>query len=268
MSFFDGPLTRIALCWTVERRDGAGLALTTFDRAIERDGVRFDPAPGMTPAAIVRRPGLEPGSSEVSGSVSSRALSEEDLALGRWDGAAYRLSACDWDDPETAALSLAGGRLGEVDRRGQEFSADLIGTAAALATPVCPVTSPTCRAELGDDRCRVDLAGRTSVARIVSQDGVTVTVDIAVDERLLFGRLRFTSGENCGLGTTIIGVDGGLLRLRDPMPGSVAVGDRVRLTEGCDKTLAVCAARFANAANFRGEPHLPGNDLLTRYPGA
>ena len=41
----------------------------------------------------------------------------------------------------------------------------------------------------------------------------------------------------------------------------------VSLTEGCDKRFATCRTRFANSANFRGEPHLPGNDLLTRYPG-
>jgi uncharacterized phage protein (TIGR02218 family) len=45
-------------------------------------------------------------------------------------------------------------------------------------------------------------------------------------------------------------------------------GVRVRLTEGCDKRFETCRVRFANSVNFRGEPHLPGNDLLTRYPGA
>ncbi len=47
---------------------------------------------------------------------------------------------------------------------------------------------------------------------------------------------------------------------------ALAPGTRVLVREGCDRTLATCAARFANAANFRGEPFLPGNDLLTRYP--
>jgi hypothetical protein len=41
----------------------------------------------------------------------------------------------------------------------------------------------------------------------------------------------------------------------------------VELTQGCDKRAATCAERFANIANFRGEPHLPGFDLLTRFPG-
>ena len=51
------------------------------------------------------------------------------------------------------------------------------------------------------------------------------------------------------------------------VPRFEGVGARVELIEGCDKSLATCAARFANALNFRGEPYLPGMDLLTRYPG-
>ena len=47
----------------------------------------------------------------------------------------------------------------------------------------------------------------------------------------------------------------------------VAAGVLVEVIEGCDKSLATCDARFANVANFRGEPYLPGVDLLTRYPG-
>ena len=47
-----------------------------------------------------------------------------------------------------------------------------------------------------------------------------------------------------------------------------ALGALIELIEGCDKSLATCAARFGNAINFRGEPYLPGIDLLTRYPGA
>jgi hypothetical protein len=55
--------------------------------------------------------------------------------------------------------------------------------------------------------------------------------------------------------------------LRAP-PRFEPVGALVELIEGCDKSIATCAGRFANAANFRGEPYLPGIDLLTRYPGA
>ncbi len=59
----------------------------------------------------------------------------------------------------------------------------------------------------------------------------------------------------------------GWVRLREPPPLAVRAGEAIELREGCDKRLATCRDRFANVVNFRGEPFLPGNDLLTRYPG-
>lgn len=35
---------------------------------------------------------------------------------------------------------------------------------------------------------------------------------------------------------------------------------------GCDRALATCRDRFGNVANFRGFPHIPGNDFVLRYP--
>lgn len=34
------------------------------------------------------------------------------------------------------------------------------------------------------------------------------------------------------------------------------------ITAGCDKQFATCQAKFANAVNFRGFPHMPGNDYI------
>ena len=264
----EGPLTSLAFCWRVERRDGAGCALTSVDRAVEHDGVRYEAAPGMMPAGIVRKGGLEPGSGEVAGAVTSGALGAVDLAAGRWDGAAVTLSTVDWSDPAADAMILAGGEIGEVAVDGETYTAELRGGAAKLDAPVCPVTSPTCRASLGDKRCRVDMAGRTVRAVVVACDGDRVTIDRAAEGRFLFGRLRWLSGANTGLKTVIWGCEGTVVRVRELAPGAVAVGDRVELREGCDKMIATCSARFSNVVNFRGEPHVPGNDLLTRYPGA
>ena len=83
-----------------------------------------------------------------------------------------------------------------------------------------------------------------------------------------FGRLRWIGGANSGLESAILSSDGLQLRLREPPPSAIEAGDLVEIAEGCDKSFATCGARFANAENFRGEPHLPGMDLLTRYPGA
>lgn len=268
MSIADGKLTSLAFCWRIERRDGAGAALTSHDRALTVDGVQFEPAPGITPAAIRAELGIEPRNSEIGGSLSSEAISEDDLCAGRWDGAALRLTAVDWEAPGDGELELLSGELGQVGTKDGQFEAELLGVAAKLERPICPLTSPECRAELGDPNCRVDLAGRRLRAKVTISSGHLITVDQPIDDRFRFGRLRFLSGAANGERRTILSIAGQQLSLRSAPAGEVAAGNLVELSEGCDKRLATCSERFNNAANFRGEPHLPGNDLLTRYPGA
>lgn len=102
----------------------------------------------------------------------------------------------------------------------------------------------------------------------MSSGGGSLTLDIGVDDRFVLGRLRYMSGGNCGLATIILSASGNVVEVRDLPRAAVETGCRIELREGCDKRFDTCVSRFANAANFRGEPHLPGSDLLTRYPGA
>jgi uncharacterized phage protein (TIGR02218 family) len=268
MSIADGELTSLALCWKLERLDGAGLALTSHDAPVTSDGVLHESSPGMSPAAVTRSLGLEPQSAEASGALSSAALAEKDLALGRWNGAQVRMTVVDWLDAESAPIQLIAGEIGSVSIDGEAFSVELRGAAAVLEGSVCPATSAECRAEFGDKRCRVDMAGRSIVAHVVTSDAGALTLDIEVDERFVLGRLRYLSGANCGLDSVILSASGHVVELREIPRAAVENGCRVELREGCDKRFETCVSRFANAANFRGEPHLPGNDLLTRYPGA
>lgn len=60
--------------------------------------------------------------------------------------------------------------------------------------------------------------------------------------------------------------NGQSVQLFTPMPRPIALGDQVRLVAGCDKTPETCQARFGNIVNFRGEPHIPGNDKVFSYP--
>jgi uncharacterized phage protein (TIGR02218 family) len=48
----------------------------------------------------------------------------------------------------------------------------------------------------------------------------------------------------------------------------VAPGTRVRIEAGCDKQAATCRAKFGNFANYRGFPHVPGDDWPLAYPAA
>lgn len=262
-------LTSLALCWRIERRDGVTIGLTDHDHDLGVDGLVHRAAPGMTPSAIERSDGLEPDTMEVGGALVSAAIEETDLLAGRWDGARVGLFALDWASGGDA-LPLGDGTLGAVEIRDSAFTAELSGATAVLAAPAVEETCAECRAELGDRRCRVPMRDRIRMARIVAVDDVVVTVDEEepVAGAYAQGRLRWLEGPNCGLESLVAVSAGATMTLCTPPTFAVAAGTRVRLTEGCDKMLATCAERFGNVPNFRGEPYLPGIDLLTRYPGA
>ena len=267
MSWLDGALTTLAFCWRLERPDGVALGFTGHDRDLAVDGLPYRAAPGMTPSAISLSDGFDPGTLDVAGALTADAITAADLAAGRWDGAAVTIFAVDWRDT-ARRLPLTRGTLGQVGIRDGAFTAELAGPAAALDRPVAPATSPDCRAGLGDKQCRVDLAPRTRFARVVAADGAALILDAAEPTPDAYGQGRrwWVDGANGGLHALVASSAGTALTLREPPPFAAEPGTLVRLTEGCDRTLATCRDRFANAANFRGEPFLPGNDLLTRYP--
>lgn len=266
-----GELTTVAFCWRLERRDGVALGFTSHDRDLWIEGLIYRAAPGMTPSAIGLSDGFDVDTLDVAGALTSDAITAADLASGRWDGARVRLFAVDWTAPEAGAVALARGELGDVGISDGAFTAELRGPTALLEKPAAEQTSPECRAALGDRRCRVDLAPRTRFARVagVSDETlVTLDTDEPTPNAYAYGRLTWIDGDNGGLSGAIRSSEGAQIRLAEVPAFAIEAGAMVRLIEGCDRSLATCRDRFANAANFRGEPFLPGNDLLTRYPGA
>lgn len=269
MGWLDGEVTTLALCWRIERRDGVAIGLTDHDRDLAIDGLVHRAAPGMTPSAIKRSDGLDADTMDIAGALTSGAIAEADLLAGRWDGARVVLFAVDWSG-SGGRVDLGEGTIGAVETRDGAFTAELQGPTAALDRPVSETTSPECRAELGDTRCRVAMAGRRRFARVVTVADAVLTLDAAEPSANAYGGglLRWMSGANGGLESAIAASAGTSVTLRAPPVFEVAAGTLVELIEGCDKSLATCAARFGNVLNFRGEPYLPGMDLLTRYPGA
>jgi uncharacterized phage protein (TIGR02218 family) len=270
-TMLDGELTTLAFCWRLERRDGVAIGFTSHDRDLIVAGFRYRAAPGMVPSAIELSDGFQADMLSVSGALSSVAISESDLAIGRWDGAAVTLFFADWERSGEAPVPLARGVLGDVRMSANGFETDFKGPVAALDRPVVEQTSPECRAILGDKRCRVDMAPRVRITRvtaIVDEEIVEVAQAAGPVNAYAYGRLRWLAGANAGLESGILSSEGLRLTLREPPPKAAAVGDLIEISEGCDKRFSTCAGRFANAENFRGEPHLPGMDLLTRYPGA
>jgi uncharacterized phage protein (TIGR02218 family) len=178
--------------------------------------------------------------------------------------------AVDWTG-EAAPVPLGEGVIGAVQLCEGGFSAELRGVGALLERPVAEETSPDCRATLGDRRCRVPMAGRRRFARVTGWDGeAMLTVDAVepVANAYGHGRLVWFGGANAGLEAAVLRSEGRQLWLAAAPAFAVEGTPLIELVEGCDKRWESCTGRFGNGVHFRGEPFLPGIDLLTRYPGA
>ena len=83
------------------------------------------------------------------------------------------------------------------------------------------------------------------------------------------GTITWTSGANAGRITEVLAYDlaGGIvtLTLLEAPVRTIAEGDSFIARAGCDKRMATCGVKFANTANFRGFPNIPGQDAVLRY---
>lgn len=265
--WFSDPLETVATFWRVTRRDGIALGFTTHDADLWFDGLMHRAMPGMLPSAIRRSADLEPDSAEVEGALSHDSISQADLAAGRFDGARVAIGVIDWQTLERHVLYR--GAIGQVEQQDGKFSAELVSRKAELQRDPVPRTSPTCRAVFCGPGCGLSPERFTIEANVSDCDLIanTVTLDAGVAaETFLGGHLRWIDGPLTGLTSEIADIVGNRLTLAMPIDHAIPPGARVFLREGCDRTIATCATRFANAENFRGEPFLPGNDLIARYP--
>jgi uncharacterized phage protein (TIGR02218 family) len=261
--FFDRPLDTVASFWRIHRLDGVTLGFTTHDQDLWFGGILHRAAPGLTPSAIRRTSGFSDDGADIEGALAHDCIVEADLSAGRYEGAEVAIGAVDWETLEHATVFV--GTIEGVSREGNAFTAELASAKAALAVDPVPRSSPACRARFCGLGCGLSPARFTRRAVVTAvEDGRVVFAGIDPAAHV-GGEVRWLDGPLAGLGATVLASgDTGLLL--DPVPEDLAPGTRALLREGCDHTIATCAARFDNAENFQGEPFLPGTDLLAHYP--
>jgi uncharacterized phage protein (TIGR02218 family) len=274
----DTGITSLAWCWRVTRRDGSRLGFTDHDRDLAFDGTTFAAATGFTATEIKDAVGLAVDNLEVDSALSAESLNENDLAAGLFDDAGIEIWRVNWQATDQRVL-MRSGSLGEVRRSGPAFTAEVRGLAHYLQQPKGRLLQYACDADLGDTRCTVDLAdpafkGTGAVIAASSPRLFTASgLGSFAGDWFTRGLVTFTSGANAGRAQEVRRHAAGAsatLELWQPMAHAIAPGDTFTVTAGCDKHFPTCQAKFANGVNFRGFPHIPGNDFLTTIarPGA
>ncbi|WP_019956773.1 DUF2163 domain-containing protein [Yoonia vestfoldensis] len=270
----DDGTTTLSWCWRISRTDGVALGFTDHDRALSFDGTEFEPESGFAASEIRSGSDLAVDAQDASGVLTSDRITETDILDGRWDNAAVELWRVNWADTSQRVL-MRRGAVGQIRRGRMAFVAEVRSLAHVLGQTVGRTFQAGCDAALGDARCGIDLENAVykgaGMITDLLRDRAFMASGLSAFEAGWFtsGTITWTSGANTGRITEVLahGLADAIatLTLLEAPVRTIAEGDAFVARAGCDKRIATCGAKFANTANFRGFPNIPGQDAVLRY---
>lgn len=153
----DGEVTTVTTIWTITRKDGEVIRLTELDRDITIGSNTWAATFGYTRTAISVREGFDPDEVDLTGLADGSYVSVDDLNAGLYDGATLLIELVNYEAPGDGAVVLRLGTLGEVIVARDRYSAQLASLVSKFSQEIVEKYSATCRAELGDSRCKIPL---------------------------------------------------------------------------------------------------------------
>lgn len=198
---------------------------------------------------------------------------EKLVVSGKMDLAELTIYRCTYQVLSNGVEVVAYGNVGEVDfaenargKRKIEFRSLM----QQLKQVVNEMYSLTCRAQFGDERCKMPFVWETATVVDVDDPHLIFTLDGVDqdDEWFDFGVIEFTSGDNVGATLEVeTWKTSGLTTLSFVTPYPVQVGDELRIRRDCGKTFTDCK-NYDNVINMRAEHLTPVENSSLMIPGA
>ncbi len=264
-SHLEQDLTTLATCWLIQLTNGDIKAFTDADKDIEFEGFNYISIAGFTPTSVEAKGNLAVDNLDIQAGLHSNHITAPDLLAGKYDYAEVLIFSLNYADLSQGKMILKRGRIGEVSLQKDSFTAELRGLSENIQKNIGQLYSKSCRADLGDSRCKANLSAFTfadNVAEVVNN--ITFRTNNLTQNAGYFtgGEVEFTSGSNQGLRMEVKEFTENFIILALPMPYEIQVGDNIKAIAGCDKSLDSCKNKFSNIINFRGEPHIPTTDAI------
>jgi len=266
-AIYAGETVAVCKCLKITWQSGVVFGFTSLDSDLTIAGTTYQTARGISHQDVTTSNSMDVDTTEVRGMLIADCITDDDLRAGLWDFAEFELFEVNYLDLTQGTRRLRMGNVGEVKTDRGGFVAELLGLMQAYQTILVELSSPGCRAQLGDIRCKVDLYLFTFVGAVTGViDALTVadTSRSEADNYFAYGVIEFTSGLNLGIAREVksFANAGGVVGLQVPFPYEVEVGDAYFIIAGCDKKRTTCIVKFDNIVNMRAEPHLAGRDAL------
>lgn len=204
---YNGEVTTRATCWKITRTDGIIEGYTSHIEDIaglDSPSITYRAASGYTGSNVHSNSDLSVDNLDVYCLIDSNYISSADLRAGIYDYATVEIFEVNYEDLSQGSVILRKGILGEVIIKDQIFHAEIRSLAQTLQQRVGEVTTPTCRANLGDSRCGITLVPDDWQTGTAYSIGDTVKA-LSFDGRRYVCTVSGTSGLSEPLWDTTIG---------------------------------------------------------------
>lgn len=258
-------VTNFVTCWRMQLTNGQLLNFTDADEDIFFEEENYICGGYFTPNKIFSSNELAQDNFVISGIIDNKIITKKDLLEGKFSNGyleVFLVSRVNLQDKRTI---LKTGWIGEIKAKEHKFTAEIISLGSKTNNVIGICYSSSCRAEFGDEFCKVnkDQYGKNG---IISK---LVEVNSFIDEEIKEpndyfnqGVLSFTSGKNKGTKHRVIEFRDNKITLDSSYNLEITIGDEYTIIVGCNKTLSSCIDKFNNAINFRGEPFIPSKHNL------
>ncbi len=268
-------VTTTCRAWSVKRRDGVEYGFTDHDRDISFDGIVFRAETGMSAGMLQQSLGTAVDNTHAMGALRDDAITEKDIAAGRFDGADVVIYLVNWSNVDQRVIRFRGS-FGAIEYGHGTFKVEIRSLTEALNQPSGRVYQSSCPAVLGDHECKIDTSkleySITTKILGVGRDG-EYSVGLLPqfdDQWFQKGRVTIVDGEAYGLSAIVKAdkvADGQRRMTVWPDFGiRPQIGDEIRLVVGCNKLDTTCRDKFDNFLNFRGFPNIPSADWIVSQP--
>lgn len=259
-------VTTLTTCLKITRKDGFVLGFTSLDKELLFEGAAYKPDCGLEIGSLQNNVEVEAAEVSTGLVIDNENIKEHDILKGKFDDADMELFLINYQDVSAGKIPLFNGFISKITLSNGKADVEVKGLLDKLNRQVCQQYSSSCRAKFCDGKCGLNKADFTFTGQVDSIDdnGRIYCNSLSTKENNYFnyGVLTFTSGANKDLSIEIKSFYGGdIIPMINPVyiPN---VGDTFTIVTGCDKKFSTCVNKFNNAINFRGEPHIPGNDYI------
>lgn len=263
------PTTSLAAFLEVQRADGVFVRFTGADVDVVVDGQTYLTAAGLNVSDLSVSAGAAVDSMQLT-IFPDRDIPESDLLSGLWDFSRFRIFEANYLDPAGGINVLRRGWTGKAEAARLGYTIELRSLKQAWQQSVGAVTSKTCRARLGDEKCLVNLAPWTrtyATTAVASRHVVTCAAALEASDYFGEGTATGLTGPNIGHRRKVKSFAAGVFTFSLAFPFTIGVGDTFRFVAGCRKRLEPdCKVKFGNVLNNQSEPHVPGADKLMADP--